>query len=265
MRQRDSNDIPDFIYNVKYVPISKEELNVLVTKAKSGCIKSMHRIINSYLRYALKFVHSKQFTSNTHTKSDLFNIAVIGLIEAIYKYDINYENGFIAFAKWYILSRVNRELQVDNLITMPRIWRYIKYHHDEELSINGKIDIDKFCKKYNIPKTRYQRLIKHQAIPVDLNSIIENEDMVDGYDNLSKPDHMVDDIISKNILDQSLSFLKERDKDIICMRFGFPPYDKEHSFRDIGLVHGVTHEAIRQTVKKIVNKIKKRLDYVDLL
>lgn len=250
-----SDDIPEEIYSLKYTPLSKRELKILIVKAKAGDNKAMQRIVQSILRFVLKYIRRARFHSECYTNNDFFNIATIGVINAVHGFDINYENSFITYARWHIMAIINRYLQIDNLVKMPRAWRYIRYMYKAE-AYNGEVDLDEFSERIKVPKSRIEKFLKNDIQVCDL-SPSEDDDMQDSvYENQPDPKDHFQKLYSDYDSDKILNELEDRDREIIKMRYGLPPYYKEHSYREIGLVYDISHEAIRQRVVKSLEKLK---------
>lgn len=54
-----------------------------------------------------------------------------------------------------------------------------------------------------------------------------------------------------------IATLPEKEADVLCMRNGFPPYEKPYTLEDIGKVYGVTRERIRQIEAKAYRRLRR--------
>lgn len=83
-------------------------------------------------------------------------------------------------------------------------------------------------------------------------SDIPNSRLIDKSDNLSQLEEAEEFIANKELLSHALSCIPERLKNVVLMRYGLPPYKKEHTYEDIGKVLKVSRERVRQMLSKAI-------------
>jgi len=84
----------------KYPLLSKEEERELIKKAKEDDEEARDKIIRSNLRFVVSI--AKGYANQGLSLEDLIGEGNYGLIQALDRFDLNYENKFITYAVWWI-------------------------------------------------------------------------------------------------------------------------------------------------------------------
>jgi len=102
----------------KYDPIRNiQEQNNLITLAQAGEVSAAHEIIERNLRFAFKF--SKNFTGSNLKQSDALAAAVIGMCEAVTRFDTTKGFKFYSYAKAWMFKKCIEAVNESLLIAIP--------------------------------------------------------------------------------------------------------------------------------------------------
>lgn len=210
---------------------------------------------------------------------DVFQEGVIGLIEAVDRFDLNKGYRFATYAWWWIRQRILSAIESRYLVRVPINRQELEskaFAQIEELEqALGKIPTaSTLAQKIGIRKKEAENFIfiwklryegSQKEIQTSLYSITEIIDDNQVY-YLDKENQSVDFaiIFLKNFRNEKLrNFLKEylddREFEIISLYFGL--YENhEHTLEEIGVRYGVTRERARQILKNALEKLKRRID-----
>ena len=240
---------------IKYNETHDEELRNQIISANYRLVKN---IAKRYYRV---------YTGNSLSLYDLFQEGVMGLIDAIDKFDYTRDYKFSTYATWWITQKISRSIaDKSRLIRIP-------VHLIEKIS-DYKSVISKFEKENGREPTtleiskltnlscEYITLLKKycsQMISLDIpvgedtdtkfgDFIVGDFNVEDEYNKLELKE-LINDLLSK-------SNLSDREYNILCYRFGLKGY-KVCTLDQIGQKFGVTRERIRQLEAKALMKVKK--------
>jgi RNA polymerase primary sigma factor len=262
-----------------YQAAKKEEDKVKIRKIQNKAIMINDRLIYKYVK-----IYNRKNIIKSLTEDDLYIMGAEGLLKALDKFSMNYNNTFSTYAVNWIQQSITRGIADEaNTIRLP-------VHFVEALN------------KFN--RTR-NKLLKEKE-NVDLSDIAKEMGCsVDKVKNYSQVDYMINGSVSldipvgdsessgtlgsllplKNVLvDENVDFsngelyitnklmedenreiiykeltneLSERDAEIIIHRFGLDGNDPM-TLEEIGEIIGVTRERIRQIQNKVIIKLRNR-------
>lgn len=252
-----------FINDLKKIqPPQKNEWQILIPKAKQGNEYARQRIISMYLRSVYRHAYYFSISYGCDIDTSLEN-GIFGLIKSIDAYDITSPNSFPGYYGYYVLASMQRNYKKSHssfdipnhiygdMLTFISEYKEVvsKYginqlfdfvNNDEILDLRRK---SKALYKYLSPTINYDfNLIKYNA-KIEENCI---------YNDLH------------NTILKILNNLKPKEKDIILKRFGLVD-GNELTLEEIGKIHNVTRERIRQIEAKALKKLRlpSSLQYLD--
>lgn len=236
---------------------------------------------NKIITMNQKLVYSiaKSYSNNDdELLMDLVDVGSIGMNDAFEKYDLETDNRFCTYAKWYIQRAITRFLNDENLLIRPtnnmRITPKVKKIEEEfEKTEHRKPTVEEveriLDEKYGIKLTS-----KMEIAPVVIDSITPlqtdaSERDVDmdfsaefSFNNSTAIGNLYEDEIEKEDnkakVQALMSVLSEREAQVIKMAFGFDSdgYMKEYNNNEIGEAIGLTPEAVRQIKKRAMEKLQ---------
>ena len=237
----------DNIKNIKLAQENDEEAMELLIKKNSGLIWNI----------------VKRFIGRGYETEDLYQIGSIGLIKAIKRFDINLEVQLSTYAVPYIMGEIKRFIRDDGIIKVSRQTKElsikIKQIQNEILAKTGEeATITKISEILNIPKEELAVAIESSNT---VNSIYSMENANEDErmllekigDNKDEYSSLVDKITLKELIDN----LDEREKKVVLLR-----YYKEQTQAQVGKILGITQVQVSRIEKKVLDKMRVKLEAV---
>ena len=280
--QRDSN-VNIYLNEIrKEIPDADVERKLLETyyspdSTPEQKLEARNKVItmNQKLVYSI----AKSYSNNDdELLMDLVVVGSIGMNDAFEKYNLETDNRFCTYAKWYIQRAITRFLNDENLLIRPtnnmRITPKVKKIEEEfEKTEHRKPTVEEveriLDEKYGIKLTS-----KMEIAPVVIDSITPlqtdaSERDVDmdfsaefSFNNATAIGNIYEDEIEKEDnkakVQALMSVLSEREAQVIKMAFGFDSegYMKEYNNNEIGEALDLTPEAVRQIKKRAMAKLQ---------
>lgn len=204
--------------------LSQEEMVELFKKYQSGDTSAKEKLIEGNLKLVLSIL--KKYNNGKNNIDDLFQVGVIGLIKAIDNFDLSYNLMFSTYAVTLIMGEVRRFIR-DN--TPFRVSRSIK-----ELSYDILAYKENYTKKYGIEPTPSQIAqdldISEYMVSYTLESLSPTISIYEPvYQDSGEAIYLLDQLSDQKdtnerrdlliLLNEALSHLKEREKDVLLKRY----------------------------------------------
>ena len=209
---------------------------------------------------------AKKYMNRGLSLLDLIQEGNLGLMKAVDKY--NYKKGFkfSTYAVHWIRQAVTRAI-ADQGRTIR-----IPVHTTETLNKITKISAslkqelgrepthEEIAKKAGIPVEKIKKAILSSREPISLETPIgpdEDSQLKDYIENKSviSPEKELLKKELKEILEEALSTLNEKEELILRYRFGLED-EKEYTLEQIGKMLGITRERVRQIETRALRKLK---------
>ncbi len=187
--------------------------------------------------------------SERFDKEDLYQVSMIGLMDAYKQYDKNYDTKFSTFAYYYIVGEVNKYIRESGCLKVSK----------------GLIDLKKkIIKTKEIMTQKLGREPSNLEISLflDINENLLDEVMVatDEVDSLDDKYEYVssyeDTCMKDDILDLKMAIdeLDEKDRNLIQAR-----YFQDLTQSEVSKVMGMSQVQVSRNESKILQKLKTRL------
>lgn len=200
---------------------------------------------------------ARRFTNRGYDSEDLVQIGAIGLIKAVQKFNPEFNVQFSTYAVPMIMGEIKRFLRDDGAVKISRTLKEnaMKGWRSEEMlrkRLNREPTIKEISEECGIDADLLAQSFEAAAPP---ESIYESV-----YDNGDKEIHLLDTIagadiedgiINRVMVDNILSQLKPREKEIILMR-----YFRGKTQAEIADVIGVSQVQISRIEKKAIERIR---------
>lgn len=230
----------------------------LIQRAQAGDLKAQSKLVLCNQRFIIDV--ALKYKYGGLPLMDIINEANIGLIKAIYKYDLKSKNiRFLSYAIWWIRQVVIKAVyEKSRVVSLPfNISTELRKIYS--LQSKGKTITD-ISKVLNISEEQVQTLIAHDKIVCSIDApigdggqqfidIIPNPDADDPQKNVGKK-------CLRNYIEKKLSSLPYMEHQVIKHYFGFNNHDVNYNLEDLGKRYNLTRERIRQIKKSGLKKLR---------
>lgn len=262
---RSEPSLKAFIDSVKLIPPPKrKEVNNLMMQAKSGNQYAKNRIIEMYMRVAIRM--AVEFSVRyEQSLEDTIQNALEGLVIAYDKYEIGEKDSFSIYISWWIRQRLRRSF-------IPKSKMYTPVHRKEIMM--DILDIKKahFCADCNLfdicpnlidkiatkLEISQDQALSYYNLTKRLNTPLMNIDELEEKEILYS-DTDIFEVSSHNILSESikgiLKTLTPREAKVVSLRFGLED-GRDRTLEEVGYEFNVTRERIRQIEAKAMRKLR---------
>ena len=255
----DENSLSKYFKDVrKSVILSPDEEVLLAKKIQEGNTEAIDKLVNANLKFVISI--AKEYQNQGLSLADLIGEGNFGLVKAATRFDHTRGFRFISYAVWWIKQSILQSLN-ENARTVRLPANVIN-----KLS-NLKKEIEKF-EFENEREPIYGEIFdtNNEAVELilypkcsSLNDVInENGDEIIDLIAVEDDDSnkvFVDNKI-KDELNETLSILDEREKNIIECYYGINTDCEPMTLEAIGEKYGLTKERIRQIKEKSVRKLR---------
>ena len=225
--------------------------------AQSGNKQSMEKLINTNNGLIWSIV--KRFKDRGYEVDDLYQIAVIGFMKAIQKFDTNFEVRLSTYAVPYILGEIRRYTQTEGPIKISRSIKELLYKisevQKEYLKKGKEIGIEEIAKEIGVSK---DEVIVALESKTPVNSIYENESNdEDGVSLIDKLSTGIDEqnlITNKIALTELIKKLSENERQVIMLR-----YFRGKTQSEVARIIGVNQVQVSRIERRVLEKMKNKL------
>ncbi len=184
-------------------------------------------------------------------------------MKSIKRFDTNFEVKLSTYSVPYILGEIKRFIRDDGPIKVSRSIKELSVKINELkkqciIKTGREITIDEICKELKVDK-------EDAIIAMESNNIVESIDNSNTPENkdgkkvtilekLSTGRNEEEQITNKIVLKQLINELKDRDKELILLRFY-----KEKTQTEVAKILGISQVQVSRLEKKILEDMKHKL------
>lgn len=254
-----------YLKEIGTVPLlsAEEELRLAKKKAE-GDQHAKDRLIEANLRLVVSI--AKRYTGRGMSFLDLVQEGNLGLIKGVEKF--NYDKGFklSTYATWWIRQSVTRALADQaRTIRVPvhmveTINRMSKMQRKLTLELGYEPSAAELAEALDMTESKVLEIMQIAREPASLETPIGEEDDSNLGDfvadnNTVTPEANVEAVMLREHIDQLLMDLKERERQVIVLRFGLED-GHPRTLEEVGKEFNVTRERIRQIEAKALRKLR---------
>ena len=236
-----------------------EDLKALIIRAREGDKKALEVIIKN--NEGLIWSTVKKFVCKGYDKDDLYQLAAIGFIKSIKRFDFNFNVRLSTYAVEYMIGEIKKFIRDDGIIKISRSIRELSHKVNElEKDIlnrtGSNVKLNKLARLLDVSEEDIVEAKKIINNVRSLNDEIQNEDG-SKYSFIDKnllEDTEEEKIVDKIMLLDSVNALNVRDKNIIDLR-----YFKEKTQSQVAKMLGISQVQVSRIERKILSKLKESM------
>jgi RNA polymerase primary sigma factor len=250
----------------KITMISADEEAELARRIRGGDQKALERLTEANLRFVVSV--AKQYQNQGLTLSDLINEGNVGLMKAARRFDETKGFKFISYAVWWIRQSILQSIVEHSRIVRLPLNKVGSYNRVNEAYISFVQEFEREPSNEELgavlemtPK-EVANMLRSNTRHVSMDSPLGGEDsdatMLDVFvtNDERLPDMELLDESLREEVQQGLSILSEREKEVISAYYGLNEF-KALTLEEIGEAFGLTRERVRQIKERAIRRLRK--------
>lgn len=249
-----------------YPQLSQEEETELAKRIEQGDLEAKQKLIQANLKLVITIARKAIHMSGLPIV-DLIQEGNMGLMIAAEKFNYKLGYRFSTYAGWWVKQSMFKAIsEQSHCMKIPvyiqeTLSKFSKVKSQMEQETNETVKTEDVAKKMNIAPDKIETFLSAYTKTISIENGMERGDGKE----LNVADILADDttLISANIeyqglkndIQNVLSNLKEREQEIVKMRYGLGDTER-YTLEEIGNLYGVTKECIRQTEMRALKKMK---------
>lgn len=262
-----NGDFTNYLREISNYPsLSVKEECALAKRAKEGDSNAKKELIQSNLKLVITI--AKKVIHSSHLPLiDLIQEGNLGLMIAAEKFNYKLGYKFATYASWWIKQSMFKAIsEQSHCMKIPvyiqeTLSKFSKIKSQMEKQYNCQVKNQDVAKKMNIEPDKIETFLSAYTKTISIESGLERADgkELNVADILEDEQSSVAENVEfeslKNDIQIVISTLKEREQDVVKMRYGLGNAARL-TLEEIGNLYGVTKECIRQTELRALQKIR---------
>ncbi len=249
-----------------YPQLTQEEETELAKRIEQGDLEAKQKLIQANLKLVITIARKAIHMSGLPIV-DLIQEGNMGLMIAAEKFNYKLGYRFSTYAGWWVKQSMFKAIsEQSHCMKIPvyiqeTLSKFSKVKSQMEQETNETVKTEDVAKKMNIAPDKIETFLSAYTKTISIENGMERGDGKE----LNVADILADDtsLISANVeyqglkddIQNVLSNLKEREQEIVKMRYGLGDTER-YTLEEIGNLYGVTKECIRQTEMRALKKMK---------
>lgn len=246
--------------------LSPLEEKAVAKRAQEGDKEAKKQLVQANLKLVIT-IAKKAIHMSSLPLIDLIQEGNLGLMIAAEKFNYKLGYKFSTYSSWWIKQSMFKAIsEQGHCMKIPvyiqeTLSKFSKIKSEMEREYNCQVRTQDVAEKMNISADKIDTYLAAYSKSVSLEGGFEN----DNGKETSLADILADDKASvhsaveyeglKNDIEMVVSTLKEREQEVVKMRYGLGNMAKR-TLEEIGNIYGVTKECIRQTELRALKKMK---------
>jgi len=224
--------------------------------AREGDVAARNRMIESNLRLVVKI--TRKYHNRGLALLDLINEGNLGLMHAVEKYEPERGFRFSTYATWWIKQSIERAIMNQTrTIRLPihvikELNIYLTAAKKMTKELGREPSAEEIAQRLDRPLEEVKQALHLTDDAISADVIVGNSEeggkslmeMLPDQNIINPVDTLVREDLS-NSLTQCLENLDERQRQVICRRFGLEGFERQ-TLEEVGEAVGLTRERVRQ-------------------
>mgnify|MGYP001028813116 CR=1 FL=1 len=229
-----------------------------IIKAQNNDEEAMTKIIktNSGLIWSIV----KRFLGRGYDKEELEQIAYIGFIKAIKRFDTTLEFKLSTYAVPYIIGEIKRFIRDDGAIKVSRSIKELSAKigqiQKEYITKKGEeITVEELARELKVEKEEIVVALESQRTVESIDkNVYDDENGESKISNISNQKDETTILLNKLCVEELINNLETRDKKIILLR-----YYKRKTQAEVAKMLGITQVQVSRLEKRILSEMKEKI------
>lgn len=245
----------------------ERELAKIAKEGKdSAALEAKKALVQANLKLVVNITRKTVQVSNL-PMIDLIQEGNLGLMIAVEKFDYKLGYRFSTYAAWWIKQSIFKAIsEQSHCVKIPvyiqeTLSKFSKIKSQMEQKYNTSVKNDVVAKEMNVEPEKIDRFLSayNKSLSIDAQYELSSGSEVTLSDVLVDEKANVFESLESDSLKKDLDFvisqLKDREQDVVRMRYGLDNLARK-TLEEIGKAYGVTKECIRQTENRALQKIR---------
>ena len=234
----------------------KEHDKELIVCAKNGDKESMMKLLEENRGLIWKTV--KKFCFCGYEKEDLYQIACIGFIESVKRFNFDFGVELSTYSVQYMLGEIKKFLRDDGMIKVSRTLKEANYKIKQEITtlqneLNREPTLDEIAKRMEMEPEEVALAMESGMELESIYQTIYQSDGSDVYliDKIKSEEDESEKLIEKVALMEGINLLEDREQELIRLR-----YFEEKTQAQIAEKFGISQVQVSRLEKKILASLR---------
>ena len=246
------------------VEASDTELRDIVDEGE----RAMQRFVQANLRLVVSV--ARKYGRAQMPLLDLVQEGNTGLIRAVEKFDYAKGFKFSTYATWWVRQAISRGIaQQGRIVRLPvhvaeQVNQVSAARRNLERQLGREPELAEIAEELGLEESRVVDLLRYSRDHVSLDAPVEADGDTSLGDLIARetspgPDEMVLDAEERGRLEEMLTDLDDRSRDVVRRRYGLLD-GRQAKLADIASVWGITAERVRQIERHAIAKLRSSHD-----